>query len=729
MGISLTNIRHINIGSSGSSYWKQRFPSGLILTIDSASQVTLTHTNNGTQDYDEIIYERSLDGFTFMELTTAVPGITSKSDTGLTTEVFYYYRIRYRKGDKYSSYSNIVGGVPYIIKMGDAFAGTTINTDKWTETDPNSRISQNESIILTANHSVDIAEFVNTLQSIQSISSGVAVAQGYLTWTTNSSQCAIGGIYLYKDVNNYASITSRATTLGNVMRIRIKTGGTTRYDLNVASTVAKAQNVKIWTDGTNIKFYYYDNVTTFAWIEIDSSTAKQYSLGYALKYLMTFQDATTFTGANPITIDNAYLTNKDYSTQFPEYQVIKKLTSYCWFTRNKAVYNNVAGLTWIGQNHDDGSGYTQHIMTVNNETGVVSTSKVGTVTANDDHNEPSILVRASDNKLFICYSGHSADNLIRYRISTNALDGTAWGNEQTKDVGGGANATVTYCSCFQASNGDIFIFYRETVNGWAYVKSTDGGTNFGNKVLFYYGGANNSGVAGTGRGYMTFAQSPVDADIIHFVATDGHPTSTAHTVSIFAIYFDCSDETVRKLDGTDVTAHTPLNDPSYMTSIMTNVLPNTGWVEDLIVDSSGNPRYLLTYFPDGKDTDYLTKELWYAEWNGSAVTTPVKIHTALVGYIGVNDIYIGGYPPNSCFDKNNPNVIIASKQVDGICEIHRIIKLSSGSFLSIAITHNHLDDQWRPFTVKATKRNLYYLYKIAYPAYTNPTEYLLTRTI
>ena len=85
-----------NSGSS-LSYWESRYPSGLIATVISSTQIDLSWTNNGTVDYDGVSIEQSTDGVTYAEATTVAAGATSKSITGLTAGTLYYYRIRYYK--------------------------------------------------------------------------------------------------------------------------------------------------------------------------------------------------------------------------------------------------------------------------------------------------------------------------------------------------------------------------------------------------------------------------------------------------------------------------------------------------------------------------------------------------------------------------------------------------------------------------------------------------------
>lgn len=722
MGIRL-NIGGLKIGGnsfSWTSYWATHYITALSVLTTSKTTQTITATIIGS-GFDNCEFEYSLNGYSGWTVDgTSITGIYNAM--GLTPDVPIWWRARLYKGTNYGNYSPSAGCNTFISSFSDGYLGTTIDTEKWGETDPNSSISQNNALILTIPHTSNISEFTNKLTSVNSIASGDAVAQSYLTWTTDKAQEPIAGMYLYRDNSNFASVTARGGS--GVYRLRIYTGGVSRYDFNTAIT--KAKNIKIWTDGTDIKFFYWDT-TALAWVQMGST--QTYSLNYPLYHVISFVDNTVFEGGNPCTLNTALFCSYDYSTLFPYYKRFLSYTSYCWFARPKAIYNSIAEKTWIGQVYSaDGINYSQYILTVVNATGAATIVQVGTVVEKDDHNEPTILVRASDSRLFTCYAEHASSTNIRYRISTNPLDASAWGAEQTKDVGGGANHNVTYPSCFQASNGDIFIFFRDLYYGWSYIKSTDDGVTFSARTIFYYGGVDDVGEAGTGRGYMTFAQSPLDADIIHMVTTDGHPGSTDHTVSVFGVYFDMGDSTVHKLDGTDVTAHIPLADPQYMTIIMTNTLPDTGWIEDVIVDSTGKPRFLFTFFPNGKNISYDQKDLYYAEWNGTAITTPVKIHTALNRNIGTNAI-VGTYAPLACFDKNNPDVIIASKEVDGVCEIFKIIRMSSSSFASAQITKDSMVDNWRPFTVAAPLKNAFWLTKNSYITYTDMIEWLAMRSI
>ena len=397
--------------------------------------------------------------------------------------------------------------------------------------------------------------------------------------------------------------------------------------------------------------------------------------------------------------------------------VVMTFASYCWFNSVKALYNATANKTWVGIVHNDGTGYSQHILTIDNATGVVSKTKIGTVVEYDDHNEASVLVRSSDNKLFTAYSEHSAPNgiLIRTRISTNALDASSWGAESTIDPNAGS--TYTYCNAFEVTNGDIYIFFRETVDGgawWNFVKSTDAGVTFSNGTRVIH------------KDYLRCWQNPADKDIIHF-AVSRHPNNLIANLIVSHCYFDASDESWHKSDGTDVTANIPLEDAN-MTPIFSVNDPEQGWIEDLFLDSNGYPRVLMSFYPDIDTTPNL-KKLYYSEWNGTAWSTPYEIHESMNKNIGLVTL-VNTYPPLASFDRGNPDRIFAGKEVSGVCEIFEITRVAADNFTSVQKTTGSGCDQWRPFTVASPNKNVFWLNKARYYSYLNDyNQQLICKTL
>jgi fibronectin type 3 domain-containing protein len=81
-------------------------PSNLAATATSASSISLTWTDNAT---DEQFYriERSTDGISFAQVALLSANTTAWSNTGLSAATTYYYRVRVSAGTIYSGYSNV----------------------------------------------------------------------------------------------------------------------------------------------------------------------------------------------------------------------------------------------------------------------------------------------------------------------------------------------------------------------------------------------------------------------------------------------------------------------------------------------------------------------------------------------------------------------------------------------------------------------------------------------
>jgi surface protein len=91
-----------------SSYWMTRFPSELIVDVVSDSQIDLSWINNGIPTFSGIVIERSLNSYTWSEMTTVSSSESTYSDTGVTAyTIIYYYRVRYVRGSSHSASTRI----------------------------------------------------------------------------------------------------------------------------------------------------------------------------------------------------------------------------------------------------------------------------------------------------------------------------------------------------------------------------------------------------------------------------------------------------------------------------------------------------------------------------------------------------------------------------------------------------------------------------------------------
>ncbi len=81
-------------------------PSGLAATAVSSSQINLSWTDNATNETGFKIERKTGAGGTYAEIATVGAGITTYSDTGLTEETTYFYRVRATNAVGDSAYSN-----------------------------------------------------------------------------------------------------------------------------------------------------------------------------------------------------------------------------------------------------------------------------------------------------------------------------------------------------------------------------------------------------------------------------------------------------------------------------------------------------------------------------------------------------------------------------------------------------------------------------------------------
>lgn len=98
----------------------------------------------------------------------------------------------------------------------------------------------------------------------------------------------------------------------------------------------------------------------------------------------------------------------------------------------------------------------------------------------DDHNNGALVIEAGEVPL-IFYAQHSAENLLKYRIGTRAIEAGfgPFGDEQTIATAGG----VTYPQV-HAVSGVLHVLFRDALNYWTYVRSDDWAQTWTSPVRF-----------------------------------------------------------------------------------------------------------------------------------------------------------------------------------------------------------------------------------------------------
>lgn len=323
----------------------------------------------------------------------------------------------------------------------------------------------------------------------------------------------------------------------------------------------------------------------------------------------------------------------------------------------------------------------------------------------DDHNNPALLVRASDSRLLAFYSAHNGSEYY-LRVSTNPLDATAWGTEATLDSSLGMDS-YTYANPIQLTgetNDPIWLFFRGDppgATGWAqyFSKSEDGGATWAAATRWLANGSE--------RPYAKFIQNGDSR--IDFACTDGHPVEVAGC-SIYHGYYQGGN--VYQSDGTLVGA---IDAGPYLPSAFTQVYDGASveaWVHDIVIDVGGNPVIAYAAFESTTDHRYR-----YAKWSGSAwidneiVAAGTNLYTAQLHYSGGISI-----------DPADVNTVYLSREAgDADWEIWRYITADDGESWSGTKLTTESGRALRPYVVRGHGSDK----KVAYFAgtYTSYTSY------
>jgi len=207
------------------------------------------------------------------------------------------------------------------------------------------------------------------------------------------------------------------------------------------------------------------------------------------------------------------------------------------------------GYTYTGFIHSSGA---VKVQVTNESTGlaVFTTAAFHTFSTGDVHFSPALLVRSTDHKLLVVYSGHNSSEMWR-RISSTSLDtdpdlSDGFTSELALHSQLGSFATYTYPILLQLNSetsDPIWLFWRErhTIDRLRYSKSTDGGTTWissiGLAVSDTAGQSKtywNIGTNGTDRFDVMWCDyaDGADSEMYHFYYTGGNYRKTDATLII-----------------------------------------------------------------------------------------------------------------------------------------------------------------------------------------------------
>lgn len=325
---------------------------------------------------------------------------------------------------------------------------------------------------------------------------------------------------------------------------------------------------------------------------------------------------------------------------------------WTWFSDPRAVYRN--GAVYIGWVNSSGtSGISKHVIA----TGVTTSfnlSSVGLQT--DDHNNTAIQF-LSDGRIMAIYGRHNDSAGMRYRISTNAEDISAWSPEVVLPV----TLPYTYSNPhFLSTTGKIYCHYRSGEGGWGTnpmkVRAFDGSTWDTEREWIVQTGE---------RPYIKACNNGVDR--IDFLLTNCHPNEGASSIYHCYMQLDSGVEKFYRSDGTLI-SNGPVT-PAECTLLYDGTAVDA-WVWEIAYGSDGHPRAVFARFPTTTDHRYM-----FSRWTGSEWTAPTEITT------GGTYLYSGevNYSGGIAFEENNPNVVYLSKQVGSAWEVQEWATQDSGA--------------------------------------------------
>jgi hypothetical protein len=334
---------------------------------------------------------------------------------------------------------------------------------------------------------------------------------------------------------------------------------------------------------------------------------------------------------------------------------------WTWFTTPVCVYHD--GATYFSP--VDSSGNSE----IHRYDHAMQTTTSFTLSSSpdlDDHNNGSIEV-LDDGKLIAYWATHY-DTAVRFRVSTNSGDVSAWGSVQSLTA---ASGSVTYPVPVRLSGaGDKrWLFYRHT-NG------------SGVQSLVYRTSANFSGGSGSASAqsdicttsgatpYWRIASAGVNR--IDVILVNRHPVQGDNELYHFYATPDGSNNLkFYKSNGTEITASGPWDIATEATIAVSGEVRRK-WIWDVVRNGS-EVWVLWTRFWDFAGTDH---RLMFSRCNSSNVwQTPVEI-VAQGQYLYAGERY---YSPGACFDSVDPTTIYLSAPVSGVNQVQRWATTNGGT--------------------------------------------------
>ncbi|QDV24401.1 BNR-4 repeat-containing protein [Aureliella helgolandensis] len=395
---------------------------------------------------------------------------------------------------------------------------------------------------------------------------------------------------------------------------------------------------------------------------------------------------------------NVYVTEDDGETPVPACLIPKghicgSNGGWTWFTQPVAVYDPVGNNTLTGWVNQQGA---RHISINNHDTKTQQDILLSTTDLEgDDHNNPSICIR-SDGRYLVAYCEHNERNTVKFRVSTNPNDGSAWDAEYS--ITPTVEGILSYTQLWRLSGEDkIYLFGRhDGADAWYYVTSTDDGATWSAQVDFID--------HGTFQCYPRFWTNGVDKFLIvctkkennvnSFIANDSAGVALDLTGNrpIYALQYN-SGSGWAEMNGDALTLPIVHTDYGASSIIATDVGDDSRWVGDITQDAEGVVHALYYVYPNHDERNH---DLYHATYDADTETwSSVKVMDEggpLVSHYSPSV----SYPGVAVFDPLDASKIAVAREVAGIREIEIWQRTGSTWAKLQEITSGSLAHNFRP---------------------------------
>lgn len=356
---------------------------------------------------------------------------------------------------------------------------------------------------------------------------------------------------------------------------------------------------------------------------------------------------------------------------------------WTWFSTPVALYHNGTNERTFVSCYSR-SAYNKCVQ-IDHGTDTITSYEIGARAEVDDHDNPAIIMR-SDGKLIAFYGNHT-DSLLRYKISTNAEDASAWGTEQTIDPA--LSGSYSYRQLHRLTSegtgsGRIYCLFRNNDGGnrgWCYIYSDDDGATWSAATEFWK--------ITSAEPYIRTCSNGTNR--IDILATNGHGSSNT---KIFHFYFTGGNW--YQSDGTQMMGALPHNasDPTTVFDGMLADPDDQAWIGDIHYDGT-NVHILYVVYVGSVSTN---QDLYYGKL-ASGTWSTVKVTDEGTSILSVGEVYYHG---GSSLDPSDPTVIWAAVETSGTYEIQKWTTSDGGASWSKSedITSGSVSDNFRPFVVK-----------------------------